>query len=622
MEDRFFSKLAESWTERATRATLSQVGPANSALRQRLTDLLDRPVGSRGSFLAPPVFEALFEWERHETELEKLDFLDDEVVSALDAPGGGFDHVRFQRDWKPYRHQHAAWQQLLSGEPRSVVVSTGTASGKTECFLVPILQDLHRLSGGAKLHGVKALFLYPLNALINSQRERLYGWTHPFGDRLRFCLYNGSTPNKVKAEVQQLHPNEVRDRAGVRNDPPPILVTNATMLEYMLVRSVDKSIIDQSFGGLRWIVLDEAHTYVGAAAAEISLLLRRVLHAFGTKAKDVRFVATSATIGGDHTEALRDYLAELAGVDRDRVAVILGQRANTPLGAEFESADDPLPAMEQLERSSSEDRFRQLARCRSFRDVRERLTSSARTLSEVWAELTEREVESVDESELQGATTYLDLASSAESNGVSLLPLRAHFMHRVQPGVWVCSDRRCPERTGTALDSPEWRFGAVYLDRREKCDCGARVLDLVTCNDCGADYLTAKLISSDGREFLEPAPWDQVGRDADSDEGDSEEADAEVCDAEPERVLIHGGEPGPYVSDPQPFDPVSGELGSGESRLRLLVRDKDNRTWRCSRCDERSDKREVLRPVRLGKNFYLSVAVPSLLESLPCVVAA
>ena len=71
--------------------------------------------------------------------------------------------------------------------------------------------------------------------------------------------------------------SEVVGRDVLREDPPPILVTNATMLEYMLVRNVDRPIIDQSQGKLRWIVIDEAHSYLGSQAAELTLLLRRVL---------------------------------------------------------------------------------------------------------------------------------------------------------------------------------------------------------------------------------------------------------------------------------------------------------------------------------------------------------
>src|SRR6185503_14864888 len=267
------------------------------------------------------------------------------------------------------------WTALESKTPKSVIVSTGTASGKTECFLVPILNDLVREStSSGRLTGVRALFLYPLNALINSQRERLYGWTHHFKDQVRFCLYNGATPDRVTAAIQTNHPNEVKSRKELRADPPPLLVTNATMLEYMLVRSVDAGIVHFSKGHLRWIVLDEAHTYVGSAAAEISLLLRRVMHAFGADPKTIRFVATSATMGSaEAPDELRRYLADLAGITPDQVVVVTGSRVPPALDPGHISQNALLPDFEELEALSTERRFDRLAKCAAMRSLRDEL---------------------------------------------------------------------------------------------------------------------------------------------------------------------------------------------------------------------------------------------------------
>ena len=101
------------------------------------------------------------------------------------------------------------------------------------------------------------------------------------------------------------------------------------MLEYMLVRTQDLPILQASQGKLEWIILDEAHTYIGSQAAEIALLIRRVLHAFGVKPQDVRFVATSATIGDPHGDAgnqLREFLARVSGNDVETVHVVSGER--------------------------------------------------------------------------------------------------------------------------------------------------------------------------------------------------------------------------------------------------------------------------------------------------------
>ena len=99
-------------------------------------------------------------------------------MDALVGDDSGAGHS-FPRSRRPYRHQLEAWTTLSGPEPRSLVVTSGTGSGKTECFLVPMLDDLYRR--GSRVEGVEAIVLYPLNALIASQRERLDAWTAPAG---------------------------------------------------------------------------------------------------------------------------------------------------------------------------------------------------------------------------------------------------------------------------------------------------------------------------------------------------------------------------------------------------------------------------------------------------------
>ena len=133
------------------------------------------------------------------------------------------------------------------------------------------------------------------------------------------------------------------------------------MLEYMLVRNEDRPILDQSQRKLRWIVIDEAHTYMGSQAAELTLLLRRVLHAFGCSADDIHFVATSATIAGDgeHTEdKLREFLADIAGVSSDRITLLLGDRMVPALPNVKSSTQSRLPAMGKLKETFRRRSFR------------------------------------------------------------------------------------------------------------------------------------------------------------------------------------------------------------------------------------------------------------------------
>jgi ATP-dependent helicase YprA (DUF1998 family) len=198
---------------------------------------------------------------------------------------------------------------------------------------VPILDQLVRESEhDGVLEGVRALFIYPLNALINSQQNRLNAWTDGLNGQVRHCLYTGALKNEVK-KTQKEYAGQVLDRVSLRLSAPPLLVTNATMLEYMLVRKEDEPILKKSAGRLRWIVLDEAHTYIGSQAAEMALLLRRVMLAFKVQPAQVRFIATSATFGSDDKtiESLKSFLADMGGVQPDQVHVVHGHRDVPPL---------------------------------------------------------------------------------------------------------------------------------------------------------------------------------------------------------------------------------------------------------------------------------------------------
>src|SRR5690606_41064816 len=229
---KYFSSLVEQSLSRSTESTLGILGITDPKLRQHLTNVMSSECGSEGSFLSQPIFEQTFGWAESELTMEQLasekGLLSREIVDSLDSKSNG--RYRFGANFKPFTHQLASWTSLLQHN-RSVVVTSGTGSGKTECFMVPVLEDLYREYSREKnkpLVGVRALFLYPLNALINSQQERLNAWTKSFGDGMRYCLYNGNTEeksSKVRAE-QALTPNEILSRELMREQSAPILVTN------------------------------------------------------------------------------------------------------------------------------------------------------------------------------------------------------------------------------------------------------------------------------------------------------------------------------------------------------------------------------------------------------------
>lgn len=280
--------------------------------------------------------------------------------------------------WKfpyaPYEHQYKCWDVLLNqktddGKPKSIVVTTGTGSGKTECFMMPLVHDL---SKNALPDEIQALFLYPLNALMEDQKGRLEelltAAEASTKTKLTYTVYNGDLPEiepgetddsedaeKLRKSIEQVtggkyefikeRPDEkgkyvlskvkyshmVYTRKAVRDTPPNIVLTNPTMLEYILLRKSDSKLIVAGKKSLRWVVIDETHSYTGAGAAELAMLLRRVLLAFSVSAEDVRFATSSATFGNGkdpekEERELKEFIAGITGIMTDQVEVVGGTR--------------------------------------------------------------------------------------------------------------------------------------------------------------------------------------------------------------------------------------------------------------------------------------------------------
>lgn len=624
----FYSRLIEQLGRRATRAMLGLSGFRHDALRAHLHSLLDQAAGSPSAFLADPVFEASFGWKPAAQTMHQLQtsgLLHPQLIKALHQPctRGLSDDYSFPKDRHPYRHQLKAWEALLNKQ-RSVLVTSGTGSGKTECFLVPILSDLaNELAQrqSAPLTGVRALFLYPLNALIKSQRDRLIAWSEPFNGGIRFCLYNGDTPDQGKSQWQC----EVPDRRTLRSNPPPLLVTNATMLEYLLVRTEDRPLIEQSRGQLRWIVIDEAHTYLGSQAAELTLLLRRVRHAFGCEADQVRVVATSATLGDESAaskQQLAKFLADIAGVTIDRVQVITGAREIPTLPRELVAQNCASPPLETLWQQSPADRFTALARDPRLRTLRATLVERPHRLTDLVPQLNNLQQDAG--AARQTTLHWLDLCTQATSaSGEPFLPLRAHLFQRTVSGLWACANATCSGRTNTALDQPPWPFGAIFLERRTHCPhCEMPVFEVVQCRECGAEYLIAEEIERDGQsqllakkhdqnedEFqqeLEPLPTE--------DEDDPDAITSNYVGVTKPRVLIHSQQADLHnwgLNTNNVLDPS----GSDGIHIQLRIPGKDG--LQCAVCRKSDSKGQLFRPVRVGAPFLLSTAIPTLLESLP-----
>ena len=223
----------------------------------------------------------------------------------------------------PYRHQRIAFERLAAGH--STVIATGTGSGKTECFLYPIL-DWCREHAGER--GIKAILIYPMNALATDQAGRIARIVHG-SDALRgkvtagiYIGQDGPSPHSRMTSTRI-----VSNRETLVEHPPDILLTNYKMLDYLLSRPKDQRLWRRnSPDALRWLVVDELHTFDGAQGTDLACLVRRLKARLGMTDVPLTCVGTSATLGDASEDALRAYVSEIFGSDFEPGSIVAETR--------------------------------------------------------------------------------------------------------------------------------------------------------------------------------------------------------------------------------------------------------------------------------------------------------
>ncbi len=505
-------ELSREVVERYRRYLLTTFSFRDPVLRASFEEALRRESLSRG-----PYIEATPPFRRGKTPCKLFPEL-------LEGP---FDEGFLQAlygDRPLYRHQEEAIRRVVGGQ--NVVVATGTGSGKTEAFLYPILLHLYEEFRRGELGpGVRALILYPMNALAHDQRERLgeiCRRLEEFGSPFRFTFgqYIGETPKdeqdsrrQAREHLERRLPGERVLRREMRETPPHILLTNYSMLEYLLLRPDDSPLFDD--GRARWwtfLVLDEAHQYRGTRGTEMALLLRRLKRRLREGGRDgpFRCLATSATLlGGERDKpAVARFAAELFGEPFSPKGVVLSEPEplREPSGPGSEalslSAEDYATLRAALEGGEAEgrDRLEALGRRvgvppplggearagwaggllqRDRRAVQLRQDLASRS----WEaeELTERLFPELPAKERDAALErLLGLLVRARDpkTGTPLLTVRYHLFLRSLEGAFV---RYRPEKR-------------VLLERAEGQgpEEGA-VFEVALCRECGQHYLVGQL---------------------------------------------------------------------------------------------------------------------------------
>ncbi len=172
-----------------------------------------------------------------------------------------------------YTHQALAIDSILA--EKTTIISTGTGSGKTESFLIPILHHC-LVQSNHRVPGIKAIILYPLNALANDQIRRIREAVQ--GRGIRVGCFVGSTPYERKRTEND--PEELCiSRKEMIEQPPDILITNYVMLDRLITKVNTHSMFVKSMQTLKYIIIDEIHYFRGTKGANLSLLLRSITYA-------------------------------------------------------------------------------------------------------------------------------------------------------------------------------------------------------------------------------------------------------------------------------------------------------------------------------------------------------
>ena len=239
-----------------------------------------------------------------------------------------------QMAYLPYVHQAEAFARLTGDHPRSTLIATGTGSGKTECFLYPILEHCYEAYREGR-RGIKALVIYLMNALAQDQAGRIMSMIHS-NEKLKGHISVGMyIGGDVKARQGPVHTRKdglMVDREQMRSNPPDILLTNYKMLDYLLVRPEDSTLWKENEPEtLKFIAVDEFHTFDGAQGTDLACLLRRLKKRLGTPDHHLCCIGTSATMGDERArDQILSYASEVFGEPFDEGAVILEDRLIQP----------------------------------------------------------------------------------------------------------------------------------------------------------------------------------------------------------------------------------------------------------------------------------------------------
>lgn len=458
---------------------------------------------------------------------------------------------------KMYAHQFKAFKTAVV-DCKNIIATTGTGSGKTECFLLPLLYNIFKEKATNKTltsPAVRGLILYPLNALAEDQMKRLrrslssndaicYLDNCLQNQRITFGRYTGITPvsgrrtdakkQKLKQEKASMErdwkaakvqatstgnedylydiPNmdegngaELWDRWSMQDNPPDILITNYSMLNIMLMRDQEEGIFLKTREWLQenpehkfHLVIDELHTYRGTSGTEVAYLIRLLLLRLGLTADSpqVQFLCSSASM--EDSDRTRKFITGFFGFEaaqyEEKFVIIKDDRKSPTPCHGFVRHQPYLNISETTPLDEITKKFHEDDMLNRLREIIPKAEECEKIAMGLFGISTPESI-----SALEGL--LIGLSKIKNEKGDALQPQRAHYFFRNNEGLWACTNSACNE-VDHFYRYEGRTVGKLYRKPQVACKCGSIVLEVLLCRQCGEVYLGGWEKRENGETFL------------------------------------------------------------------------------------------------------------------------